>query len=140
MIEKFGISTEKKTTEKEIVISGFDFNQAFFDEMKNLGGTFEQNTYSFKFPFSDALSRRIDEVLSFYWKDGKSLTVGQRELRDKIIKKLDGLDFVFKKDGYGFAFYDMNECCGTPKQIKEELHRLGIKTKMIRNSRRIYLF
>ena len=141
-VTKFGLTTLKTVKEKTIEISEFDYNPAFTDELDKLGGDNSKNRFVYVFPNDENISLRLNEILTFYWCNSKTLTAGQRALRDKINKWFGGekgiTDFFFKKDSYGMGFYDLNECCGTPKEIKKELQAAGIKVSQIRG-RRIYV-
>lgn len=141
-VTKFGLNVLKTIKDRTIEISEFEHNPAFIDELKTLGGDNSKDRFVYVFPNEESISLRLNEILTFYWCNSRTLTAGQRTLRDKINWLFDeekGItDFFFKKDSYGMGFYDLNECCGTPKDIKKELQKAGIKVSQIRG-RRIYV-
>lgn len=135
---KYGLSTLKIVRENSIEISNFDYSPAFTDELKKLGGSNEKDRFVFVFPNDKNVDLRINEICTYYWCNGRTMTDGQRALRDKIIAYFENPDMTFKKDNYGLAFYDLNEISGTPTEIKKELVKGGFKVKQIRG-RRIYV-
>lgn len=122
---------------KDLIFKPEDYDKSLFEELKNIGGIFSDKDY--QFTFLEPIKKRAMEVIDFYSGENHTMTASQRNLRDSIIKELNGQDlYIFRRDN-NLIVLNYNFVIGTSVEVASKISEtFKLEHSMTKNKIRIY--